>query len=325
MSGGVSPEDVVTGIAFVGVIVLGLGWFAVRAAMADSPAARIRKRLQDSVAEVAVLPAETDDESSVNHTRSGDDALTRALLGAKAQAEHMGGVAALRGLALAAVLSMVAGGVGTASMGVSLWWAMAVALLAGPAGGFLAFKIMVLRYRQRFLDGFPDALDLMIRAVRAGVPVVQAIISAGRELPDPVGREFRMMGDALRLGMESQDVMDQASSRIGVPDFRFFVVCLQLQRETGGPLADTLENLSAIIRARREVRLKTRALTAQGRASSKIIAAVPVALIGALNYMGGDYMDVLFYTPGGQKILWLAAGLVITGLVVISRMARLED
>lgn len=324
MSGTLSTENVVTAVAFVAVVAAGLGWFVLRGAMADSPQARIRQRLMDNVAQVAA-PAEAEGETAVHRQRDGDDALTRLLLRVKEQAEHMGGGGAVRRLGLAVLAAMAAAAVAVALTGLSLWWAAAATLPAGMLGGMLAFRLMLLRYRQRFLDGFPDALDLMIRAVRAGVPVVQAIISAGRELPDPVGREFRIMGDALRLGMDAQDVMDQASRRIGVADFRFYVVCLQLQRETGGPLAETLENLSSVIRARREVRLKTRALTAQGRASSKIIAAVPFVLVGALHFMGGGYMDVLFHTESGQRVLWLAAGLVFTGLFVISRMARLED
>lgn len=324
MSGALSSENLVTAVAFVGVVAAGLGWFVLRGAMADSPQARIRQRLIDSVAELSPV-AEAEAETAVHRRQSGDDALTRLVLKIKGQAEHMGGTAAVRGLVLAMVVAMVAAGVLVALSGLSLWWAAAATLPGGVLGGFLAFRFMQARYRRRFTDGFPDALDLMIRAVRAGVPVVQAIISAGRELPDPVGREFRMMGDALRLGMDAQDVMDQASQRIGVADFRFYVVCLQLQRETGGPLAETLENLSSIIRARREVRMKTNALTAQGRASSKIIAAVPFVLMGALHFMGGGYLDVLFHTESGQHVLWLAGGLVFTGLFVISRMARLED
>lgn len=324
MSGSLSTENLVTAVAFVGVVAGGLGWLVLRGAMADSPQARIRQRLLDSVAEVGPAIVEAETETAVHHHK-GDDAVTRLVLRLKEQAEHMGGIAAVRWLVVAMLVFMVATAVLVTLTGVSLWWAAAAALPGGVLGGFLTFRLMQARYRQRFMDGFPDALDLMIRAVRAGVPVVQAIISAGRELPDPVGREFRMMGDALRLGMDAQDVMDQASQRIGVADFRFYVVCLQLQRETGGPLAETLENLSSIIRARREVRMKTRALTAQGRASSKIIAAVPFVLMGALHFMGGGYMDVLFHTESGQRVLWLAGGLVFSGLFIISRMARLED
>ncbi|NFV80735.1 type II secretion system F family protein [Magnetospirillum aberrantis] len=329
-AGGLAPEDIIAAAGFVGVVVVALGYQAIRSAVADSPRARMRQRLLDSVSEVApaIAAGVAEDAAAVMQRRKrlGEDTwAARALSAAKEQAEHMGGVAALRWIVAGALLVATLVVAGLLWLGQSVWLAAAGGMVGGAIGAGIAFRVVVTRYRTRFLQGFPDALDLMIRAVRAGVPVVQAIIAAGRELPDPVGREFRMMGDSLRLGMDAQEVMEQASKRIGVPDFRFFVVCLQLQRETGGPLADTLENLSAIIRSRREVRLKTRALTAQGRAAAKIIALVPFVVMGALNFLGGDYMEVLFHTQRGQRILWLALGLVFTGLLVINRMSKLED
>ncbi len=330
MSAGLAPEDVIAAGGFVAVIIAALGYHALRSAVVSSPRSRMRQRVLDSVAEVAPAgagpAAEGDEVAARRRKRTGSEsALARMLAAAHEQAQHMGGSAGLRWIAVMGVAALVAGLALPLWLGLSAWVAAAIAPLAGVTGMAVAFVVQVRRYRARFLAGFPDALDLMIRAVRAGVPVVQAIISAGRELPYPVGREFRLMGDALRLGMDAQEVMEAASKRIGVPDFRFFVVCLQLQRETGGPLADTLENLSAIIRARREVRLKTRALTAQGRAAAKIIALVPFVVMGALKFVGADYIDVLFDTERGQKLLYLALGLILTGLVVIARMSRLED
>lgn len=329
-AGGLAPEDIIAAAGFVGVVVVALGYQAIRSAVADSPRARMRQRLLDSVSEVApaVAAGVAEDAAAAvqRRKRLGEDSwAARTLNAAKEQAEHMGGVTAVRWIAGGALAMAVLVAVSLIWLGQTVWTAGIGAMAGAVVGTVLAFRLVVARYRARFLQGFPDALDLMIRAVRAGVPVVQAIIAAGRELPDPVGREFRMMGDSLRLGMDAQEVMNQASKRIGVPDFRFFVVCLQLQRETGGPLADTLENLSAIIRSRREVRLKTRALTAQGKSASKVIALVPFVVMGALNFLGGDNMDVLFHTERGQRILGLAMGMVFVGLAVINRMSKLED
>lgn len=324
---GLARGDMMALLGFVGVLAVGLGFELVRSSAASSPRARIRQRLQESVAEaVPAVEADLGDgDLAVRPKRFSDSAIAGYLHRLKEQADHMGGPAGLRSIALAAVAAAVAVGVACHLAGLPLWLAALLAPVAGVAGGAGGFRFMVVRYRQAFLNGLPDALDLMIRAVRAGVPVVHAIMTAGKELPYPVGREFRLMGDALRLGMDQQDVMEAASKRIGIADFRFFVVCLQLQRETGGPLADTLENLSAIIRARRDVRLKTRALTAQGRAASKIIALVPFFIMGALKLVGADYLDVLFNTPAGQRLFAIALGMIVAGLVVIARMAKLED
>lgn len=324
---GLARGDLIALLGFVGVLAVGLGAELVRSSTVNSPRARIRQRLHDSVSEVvpAVEAGLGDDDIAVRPQGFGDSRAGRYVLKLKEQADHMGGSAGLRGIALAALAAAAMVGIGAHMAGAAPWVSALLAVLAGAAGGVVGFKIMVRRYRQAFLTGLPDALDLMIRAVRAGVPVVHAIMTAGKELPYPVGREFRLMGDALRLGMDQQDVMDAASARIGIPDFRFFVVCLQLQRETGGPLADTLENLSAIIRARREVRLKTRALTAQGRAASKIIALVPFFIMGTLKLVGADYLDVLFDTARGQRLFGLALTMIVVGLVTIARMSKLED
>lgn len=323
-----NTADLIMVATFLGVVLAGVGFLVIRSMVADSPRSRIRQRLLENVADVAPVAIEDEGgEAPKAHKPvwGADSRAVKLMLRLKGQVDHMGGIAGVRTLALAAVAAAVATAVLAHLGGLGTWAGIALAVPGAALGGALAFTIMVRRYRQLFLTNLPDALDLMIRAVRAGVPVVHAIVTAGKELPYPVGREFRIMGDSLRLGMDQQDVMEAASKRIGIPDFQFFVVCLQLQRETGGPLADTLENLSNIIRARREVRLKTQALTAQGRAASKIIAMVPLMVVVSLKMMGGDYVDVLFDTEKGRHILWLAAGMVVVGLTIISRMSKLED
>ncbi|OMQ98858.1 pilus assembly protein, partial [Burkholderia pseudomallei] len=200
--------------------------------------------------------------------------------------------------------------------------ALAAALAAGAARA--AHRIAIGRFKQRFLSVFPDALDLIIRAVRAGIPVAQAIGTAGRESEEPVRATFRAMGDALRVGADLKDVLEQQAERLQLADFSFFGVCLVLQRETGGNLTETLENLSGIIRTRRDIRMKTRALTAEGRIASKIIAAVPFAIAGFLFVVNRPYVNLLFHTRAGHKMLILAAVLLTVGLAMIRKIANLD-
>ncbi|HZZ10874.1 MAG TPA: type II secretion system F family protein [Paraburkholderia sp.] len=204
-------------------------------------------------------------------------------------------------------------------------WSMpfAAALLSGVAT-VIVYRRMTDRYRTRFLMSFPDTLDLIVRAVRAGVPVGQAIMTAANEAAEPVRTEFRIMGDSLKLGVDMGEVLEVAVKRVQLPDFSFFSVCLTLQRETGGQLGETLENLSAIIRTRREVRLKTKALTAEARVASKIIAAVPFSIMGFLYLIDAGYVLVLFRDPTGRLMLTVAGGLLVVGLTIISRMANLD-
>ncbi|WP_017235392.1 type II secretion system F family protein [Pandoraea sp. B-6] len=188
----------------------------------------------------------------------------------------------------------------------------------------VTYRFLIGRFRARFLLVFPDTLDLIIRAVRAGIPVVQAISTAGQEAEEPVRSTFRTMGDSLRLGVDLKEVLDKAVASLQIADFSFFAVCLLLQRETGGNLGETLENLSAIIRTRRDIRLKTRALTAEGRIASKIIAAVPFVVTGFLYIVNRPYVNLLFHTRAGHKMLTLAAVLMLVGLALIQKISKLD-
>ncbi|MPV57179.1 pilus assembly protein [Burkholderia sp. HI2761] len=187
-----------------------------------------------------------------------------------------------------------------------------------------SYRALVERFRLRFLEAFPDAIDLIVRAVRAGIPVTQAISTVGDSAAEPVRSTFRTMGDSLRVGADLKDVLTQAADRLMIADFSFFTVYLLLQRETGGSLGETLDELSSIIRTRRDIRLKTRALTAEGRITTKIISAVPFVMIGALFLVNRTYVMLLFDTHAGRVMLTIAAVLLTIGLVTIHKISKLD-
>ncbi|KIG08679.1 type II secretion system F family protein [Caballeronia concitans] len=187
-----------------------------------------------------------------------------------------------------------------------------------------AYRFLIERFKRRFLDGFPDLIDLIVRAVRAGVPVTHVIGSAAEECPEPLRSEFKLMGDALKVGLDLGEVLDVAVARIGIADFSFFCVCLLLQRETGGQLGETLENLAGIVRRRREIRQKTRALTGEARITTKILASVPFVILGSMYLLNKAYLMVLFDTPTGQKVLACAAVTLVMGLSVVHKMSKLD-
>jgi tight adherence protein B len=186
------------------------------------------------------------------------------------------------------------------------------------------YRFLVARFRRRFLDGFPDVIDMVVRAVRAGVPVTHVMGSAAEECEEPLRTEFRLMGDALKLGIDFEEVLGAAARRIEVTDFSFFCVCLLLQRDTGGQLGETLENLAQIVRTRREIRLKIKALTGEARITTKILAALPVINVLGLYAVNRDYVMVLFTDPTGHKLLTFAVISVVTGIAVINRIAKLN-
>jgi tight adherence protein B len=201
--------------------------------------------------------------------------------------------------------------------------------LALPLTGAAALlaPVFVLRYAQRqyqskFLAVFPDALDLLGRAVKAGLPVFDAMEVAAREIPDPVGAEFRKTLEEVRIGVEIDEALRHTAGRIRIPDFHFYMVALVLQRRTGGSLAETLGNLSAIIRRRKELRLKVRALTAEAKASVIVLSVLPFLTAVGMLIIAPDLMRVLLTDPRGRFMIGVALVSQIVGIIVMSRMIK---
>jgi Flp pilus assembly protein TadB len=178
------------------------------------------------------------------------------------------------------------------------------------------------RYQQRFLDIFPDALDMIARAVRAGLPPLEAIEVSAREMPSPVRREFEQALDEMRIGVEMESALQQAADRIRVPDFAFFVACLVLQRRTGAALAENLLNLSALIRQRRTSRRRARALVAEAKASATIMAVMPFAVALGFFLIDRPLMTGLFSDPRGRVILTVASASLATGIALMVVMIK---
>jgi tight adherence protein B len=213
-------------------------------------------------------------------------------------------------------------GLAAGIMGYGPGIAMPIGIAAGVAAAALLLRFAQSRYQNQFLDTFPDALDLIARAVRAGLPVNDAMQVAGREVPPPVGVEFQRTLEEMRIGMDIDEAMQHTADRIRVPDFRFFVVALKLQRRTGGSLAETLANLSSIIRRRKELRLKARALTSEAKASATVLGLLPVFLAALLFFLNGELMAPLLSDPRGRFMLGVAFLSLMAGITVMAVMIR---
>jgi tight adherence protein B len=241
---------------------------------------------------------------------------------------------------LDAALAATGGRIGLAHLVAATSLAAAIvggiaAMLGTPAGlsmiltgaGALSAPCLLVQYAQsrnqrKFLDAFPDALDLIVRAVRAGLPILEAIELASGDVRGAVGTEFERMLGEIRIGVELEDALQHAAERVRVPDFRFFVASLLLQRRTGGGIAETLANLSAIIRQRRAVRMKARALTAEVTASTGIVATMPFVAGVGLFLINREAMSVLFVDPRGRFLLGIALASLLLGIVVMKAMIR---
>jgi len=193
---------------------------------------------------------------------------------------------------------------------------------AAPAAAVALVRLFQARYRTQFLGVFPDALDLICRAVRAGLPVNEAMAAAGRDIADPVGSELRAALHEMQIGAEPQEALQRVADRIRVPDFRFYVVALALQRRTGGGLAETLTNLSTVIRARKALRLKAQALAAESKASAAVLAILPFIVLGLLYAINPGLMSVLFTDPRGRFMLGIAVISIVVGIGVMAKFIK---
>ena len=213
-------------------------------------------------------------------------------------------------------------GFATRAMGLNPALAIVLGGAAAAAAPAVLLRLAQNRYQSRFLDVFPDALDLLGRAVTAGLPVGDAMEVAAREIPPPVGIEFQRTLDEIRIGVEQHEALERTAERVRVPDFRFYIVALALQRRTGGSLAETLGSLSNLIRRRKEIRLKTRALTAESRTSATVLSVIPFVFMALLSLLNPALFSTLLDDPRGRFMLALALIGILTGIAVMFWMIR---
>jgi tight adherence protein B len=178
--------------------------------------------------------------------------------------------------------------------------------------------------RRRFEEQFPEALDLLIRALRAGHSLSTGLDLVGEELPDPVGGEFAQVAHEIRLGQPVKRALDNLVLRVPSPDLAFFTTAVAVQQETGSNLAEVLDKLAGVIRDRFQLLGKVRALTALGRASANLLAAWPAVMVAVLWLVNPDYLAPLWESPAGHALMILALVLVLVGYVVCRRMATIR-
>jgi tight adherence protein B len=231
---------------------------------------------------------------------------------------------------IAAQVLLLAG----AGVGLAVWLVLVLVLRAphavaalGAALGFLAAPQVLLRLEQdrlerRFVEMFPDAVDMTVRMLRAGLPLSAAIRVVGTEAASPVKESFAAISDQMSIGVSFDQALVAAGKHIRVPDFRFFAVAAVLQQSTGGNLAVTLDILSEIMRKRRAARLKAKAVTAEVRMSTYVLAAIPFFIIGGLILIAPAYLRPLVTDPHGKWILVAGAASMATGFFVMRQMMR---
>lgn len=205
-------------------------------------------------------------------------------------------------------------------------WLLSVfaAVVGGVGLPHMIVGHLIARRVQAFLKLFPDAIDLMVRGLKSGLPINECLAAAGREVSAPVGSEFRTVVDEVRLGRTLDEALWRSVARLDIADYRFFVISLAVQKETGGNLAETLANLSEILRKRHQMKLKVKALASEGKASALILGSLPFVMTLLLTVLNYDYVSTLWTDPRAQMIS--LGGLVWMGIgaFVMAKMINFE-
>ena len=192
-------------------------------------------------------------------------------------------------------------------------------LTAAPV---LWLKFLRGRRQKKFGAQFPDALDIIVRSLRAGHPVPVAITMVGREMPDPCGSEFGIVADEVTYGADLEMAMRNLYFRVGQEDLPLFVTAIAIQGSTGGNLSEILENLSAVIRLRFKMRRKVRALASEGRASAMILASLPIMLFGIIHLVSPEYYSSVWYHDITKMALAGAGAWMGVGIFIMHRMVN---
>lgn len=187
-------------------------------------------------------------------------------------------------------------------------FSLVASVLVSTATGFgiphMVVGYLISKRINKFTASFPDALDLLVRGLRSGLPVSDTMGVVAREIPGPVGEEFRLITERVKIGKSMEQSMLETAERLGTSEFKFFCITLAIQRETGGNLSETLANLGTVLRQRAQMKLKIRAMSSESKASAYIIGCLPFVVFGLICWINFRYMSP-FFTPDPNGLFGL--------------------
>ncbi len=225
---------------------------------------------------------------------------------------------------LAFAAGAISAGAAVVFLSANLPIALGFGLIGASGIPHLFVKQRIGRRTRQFLGEFPDAIDLMVRAVKSGLPVAEAIQTAADESRNVVAEVFREVTGNLRLGLTLDESLWSAARRIQIPEFKFFVISLAIQQETGGNLSEILQNLAHMMRRRDQLKLKIKAMSSEARASAMIIGSLPFIMFGLIYIVNEKYIMKFFVDPRGWILLALGLGSMVSGAAIMAKMVRFE-
>jgi tight adherence protein B len=211
----------------------------------------------------------------------------------------------------------------------TLLWLRDAPLLLALFGGVVVgaglphvvINFFIARRIKNFTANFPDAIELLVRGLKSGLPVAETLSVVATEVPGPVGEEFKMVTEKIKIGKSMEESLQETADRLGTAEFQFFVITLAIQRETGGNLAETLANLADVLRKRAQMKLKIRAMSSESKASAYIVGSLPFFVFGMVWMVNQEYLAGFFYEPrlmiaGLGGALWMSMGVFIMAKMV---------
>ncbi|WP_373487439.1 type II secretion system F family protein [Blastomonas sp.] len=202
---------------------------------------------------------------------------------------------------------------------------LAMSAAIGAAVGFglphMVVSHFIKRRLAKFIARFADAIDLLVRGLRSGLPVTETLQVVAKEIPGPVGEEFKLVTERIKIGRSMEDALQESANRLALPEFNFFCITLAIQRETGGNLAETLSNLGAVLRSRAQMKLKIKALSSESKASAYIVGALPFLVFIMIwwvnpEYLAGFFSEERLMIAGLGGLLWMSIGVFIMAKMV---------
>jgi tight adherence protein B len=205
-------------------------------------------------------------------------------------------------------------------------------IMIGFVLGFILGVWLPLKWMQRginkrnkeFLRLFPDAIDLIVRGLRSGLPVSESIVLVSTEVPQPVGGIFATLNNTMKLGVPLEKALQEMAKKLDLTEFNFFCTSIILQRETGGNLSEILNNLSEVLRGRFIMGMKIKAMSSEARASAIIIGSLPFFVIAAISIMTPSYLKPMIDDYRGNIAAAIAACMMIFGGWIMNRMTKFE-
>jgi tight adherence protein B len=312
-------------LIFIAVVLavegLFLGWNATRGPEAE----RIARRLR-----MMSAGANGQGSSMIKHRLLSQSPLMQRLLLSMPRAHQLDRLLEQSGLSWSVSRLLTIMGLAVLPVAcLALWLGLPpmLALAVGAAGCLLPLQYVLRRKRRRLQQidqQLPDALDLIGRALRAGHAFPTALNMVGNEMRDPIAGEFATAFDEVNFGIAMQDALMNLATRVPSTDLRYFVIAVTIQRETGGNLAELLDNISTIIRERIKLLGQVRVLSAEGRMSAWVLGLLPFGAAAMIQLANPAFLNVLFTDPAGRMMLGFAGGQMLLGFFVMRKMIHIR-